>query len=410
MSGLYRFFPTPSDRMGTLWALSSIRDAVIIEYGPGGTTHYSMEGIFKINGDIRASAYTTHIDEADVVMGDSSRLEQAVLEVDAVYSPAYIFIIASSLASVIGADVEGIVRSLADRVKAKLIVYTSGGFQGDYTKGVSRVLSDLATHVVQPTEAIIPASYNLIGCCVDDYRYASNVRAIRQTLSDALGMRCQCVFTSDTSITEIENASSAAMNIVLRHEGVACAEILKTRFGAEYVYGVPVGYQATLEWTEQIAKQIGRKPDAEYLAEKKQRGRELSMRIKMRLRKAANRNAVLSGGYDAVRAFERFLRDEIGLTVCAALIHHGNFDGNAPSHYIWNAKEHEKENAIDAHAPAFVFGDAVLLRFAKPGTFIAQIQNPNLDEVIVTAHKPTYGFEGADEWIERLLTANSGGM
>ena len=40
--GLCRYLPTPSDRMGILWSLLAIEDSVIVEYGPAGTTHFSM--------------------------------------------------------------------------------------------------------------------------------------------------------------------------------------------------------------------------------------------------------------------------------------------------------------------------------------------------------------------------------
>ncbi len=45
---LTRFLPVPSDRMGIIWSLLSIKDAVVLEYGSAGTTHYSM----SLYGDI----------------------------------------------------------------------------------------------------------------------------------------------------------------------------------------------------------------------------------------------------------------------------------------------------------------------------------------------------------------------
>ena len=41
-TGIVRYLPTPSDRMGLLWTLLTIKDGVILELGPSGTTHYSM--------------------------------------------------------------------------------------------------------------------------------------------------------------------------------------------------------------------------------------------------------------------------------------------------------------------------------------------------------------------------------
>ena len=39
-TGIVRYLPTPSDRMGLLWTLLTIKDGVILELGPSGTTHY----------------------------------------------------------------------------------------------------------------------------------------------------------------------------------------------------------------------------------------------------------------------------------------------------------------------------------------------------------------------------------
>ncbi len=37
---LCRFYPAPSDRMAIIWSLMPIKDAVVLEYGPAGTTHF----------------------------------------------------------------------------------------------------------------------------------------------------------------------------------------------------------------------------------------------------------------------------------------------------------------------------------------------------------------------------------
>ena len=39
---LCRYLPVPSDRMGIIWSLLSVKDSIILEYGPAGTTHFSM--------------------------------------------------------------------------------------------------------------------------------------------------------------------------------------------------------------------------------------------------------------------------------------------------------------------------------------------------------------------------------
>lgn len=402
MSGLTKFFPTPSDKMGVLWALSAIKGAYIIEYGPGGTTHYSMEGIFKINGEILSNTYTTHIDEDDVVMGDTEKLRKTILEVDQVYRPPYIFVIASSLISVIGTDVDGVIHALKDQVNARIITYQSGGFKGDYTVGVRRVLSDLAEHVVQPADCKVEGTYNLIGCCLDDYRYAANIRAIQSILSDALGLRCQCVFTAGCSIHEIEAASSASLNIVLRHEGRSCAETLARRFGSPYINAHPIGYQATIDMITAVAKSLNLVPDVQYMDAQREHARRCLMQSKGHLRRAASKSTVISGGYDAVLAYSRFLGDELGLSIDAALVNHVRPEG-AQEPFLFKVTEADKQLAVSKYSPAFLFGDAVLLHAAVHPCLKRQIQNPNLQRVITTTHKPHMGFDGANDIIEQLL-------
>ena len=76
---LTRFLPVPSDRMGILWSLLAIDGCVVLEYGPAGTTHFSVGLFGELGVDRQNRLFTTHMSEDDVVMGDVSRLEKAAL-------------------------------------------------------------------------------------------------------------------------------------------------------------------------------------------------------------------------------------------------------------------------------------------------------------------------------------------
>ena len=101
----YKYFPVANDRMGIIWTLSSIKDACIVEFGPAGTTHYAIEGIGSLNGEDESKVYSTHMDQSDVTFGKYERLEKAIVEIDKNISPKYIFVMASSISSIIGADI-----------------------------------------------------------------------------------------------------------------------------------------------------------------------------------------------------------------------------------------------------------------------------------------------------------------
>ena len=105
---LTRYFPSPSDRMAIIWSLLPIQDGIVLEYGPAGTTHFGGGLYGSLGFRMRGRLYTTHISEDDVVMGDVSRLEKAILEIDAMYAPKVIFVVASAVIAVIGTDVKGL--------------------------------------------------------------------------------------------------------------------------------------------------------------------------------------------------------------------------------------------------------------------------------------------------------------
>lgn len=147
-----KYFPVASDRMGMIWTISSIEGACIIEFGPAGTTHFAIEGIGSLNGEEKSKIYSTHMDQGDVTFGKYDRLENSILEIDENINPKYIFVMASSVSSVIGADVESVCSTMQDKVKAKLIPITTAGLKYDYTVGVENTLLLLINNVVKSRE------------------------------------------------------------------------------------------------------------------------------------------------------------------------------------------------------------------------------------------------------------------
>ena len=160
---LCRYLPTPSDRMAVMWTLLNVGQAVVLEYGPAGTTHYSM-GLFGNMGiSPDQTLFTTHMSEDDVVMGDVTRLEDAIVELDRNYSPKVIFVIASAITAVIGTDLIGVCAYMQERVKARLIAMENGGFRGDYTVGLREAYAMLARELAGSGRESGRKTYNVLG-------------------------------------------------------------------------------------------------------------------------------------------------------------------------------------------------------------------------------------------------------
>lgn len=54
-------------------------------------------------------------------MGDVTRLEKAIVEIDETYAPKVIFVVASAVIAVIGTDIKGVCRYMQEKVNAKQI-------------------------------------------------------------------------------------------------------------------------------------------------------------------------------------------------------------------------------------------------------------------------------------------------
>lgn len=407
---LYKYLPMPSDRMGTLWALTSIKDACIIEYGPAGTTHYGIEGFMQLNAELRSKLYTTHMDESDIVMGDSTRLEETIKEVDSIYKPRVIFVIASSISSIIGIDIENVCDNLRDEVKAKLIAFTGGGFRGDYTLGIREVLIALAKDVVNNCDEKIPNTFNLIGCNVDSYNFLSDTKEIENIMRECFGYKLNAIFTANSTLEEIENAARAGLNIVLRSEGLECAQILKDKHDTPYVEGSPYGLKGTLSWIKNIEEVLSITANQGYIAKETERARKNIMRFKFAVMPYKGLRTILAGNYDFVIDIFSFLKDELSLGIEKTFVNHNirganyrNMDENICNLTMVNPKEEEREGVISEVNPDILLGDGITLEMGQGAPIKLQVSNPNLDRINMYEYTPFMGFNGITYTIELLI-------
>ncbi len=407
---LYKYLPVPSDRMGLLWTLGSIKDICIVEYGPAGTTHYAMESLMRMNAELRAGLYTTDMDESEVVMGDTSRLETTIREVDQMYRPSVICVVGSSLVAVTGIDLKGVCHELQPEIAARLIAFESGGFQGDYPVGIREGLRILAEEAVKPPLRKEARTYNIIGCTIDMYNFAADLRELERLMERAFGYRLGTVFTAGTALPAIETAAAAEFNLVLRSEGLAAAKVLQERYGQHYVVGCPYGLKGTVAWLEKVGAILGRKPDTGYLAEETAVLQPQLFRQHMALFPYRKLQTVLAGAYDFLTEFAPFLVEELGLELTVLIVNHQL--GAADRHGLSQALRErliavDQETAVDTllkeTRPQLVLGDGMLITRVAANAIKIQVSNPNLDRILLYEHTPWVGFRGVTYLIERLL-------
>lgn len=317
--GLHRFKPLPSGRMGILWTLATIRDAALVEFGCMGHMLYSGVTLKRAGVHDACKLYSTHIDETDIALGGTSRLNHTIDNVVKRDQPRVIFLLPSSIPEVIGTDLPALCEELQpDYPSVRLLPFGYGGFNVAQHRGVQEALLLLAKTLPVDVKRTPQPTFNIIGSCADLFRFQADAIELIRIMEGTFGIKPLCVMTSDTSVTEIENMGGAHINLIIRREGEPVAKHLEQRFGTPYLLGRPYGIDGTGQWLEEIAELSGLTANNAFLkAQRKLSWQQLAsvMPSFQHIVRAHPGEAVLSlGGHaDVVRGILAFGCNELSL-------------------------------------------------------------------------------------------------
>lgn len=395
--------PYASERMGIIWTLGTVAGACILEFGPEGSTHYAAAQHGTYNGKMSASLYTTGLTEKEVVFGDLSILEKGACELIKINRPSHLFVLPSAVSEIIGVDIDSVCQGLNQSSDTEVLGLGGISLDSDYTVGVERVLSLLAEKVVQEPTDIGIKKYNIIGSGMDCYNYKADFKEIERMMADAFGFYPQANFTGDSSMKSLKSAGEAACNIVLRKEGIPCAQILKERFGQPYCYGAPYGIAGTISWIKAVERMIHVQPLMDFLKKEVLQVKELKDRLDYhkRISRCTDASFVISGRYDLLKSCGPFIRDELQFQIKGAVLTHPVLTGETDE-FMFFRDDTEKYAYISSKYPDFLLADAVTLQHFKGQIPGIQISNPNLGAIRLYSYTPFMGFRGAQVIIQEL--------
>lgn len=397
---IYKYFPVASDRMGIIWTLSSIKDLYIIEFGPSGTTHYAVESIGQLNGEDFLNIYSTHMSESDITFGKYDRLEKSIKEVDLNKKPKYIFVMASSISSIIGTDIEAICEEIQGEVNAKLIPIKTGGLKADYNAGVEEALEIIVKNIVKDS-SVKSNKVNIIGSNIDSFNFLSDCNEIKRLMKELFDKDINTIFTSYTSIDDIEKAAEAELNIVLRKEGLKAAEYMNKKFNIPYIYGKPIGLENTISWIKEVQALMNYDLKEDILNEEIQSVKKYIFRLKMRLRSLKLKDLAIFGDYDTVYNLKKFAL-ELGLNVVRAeVLYNCNIE---EKDILKNTGELNRMIFLKNNNIDILFGDGPSLDMESSAKIKVQVSNPNLKSINIYPYAPYVGFRGVVLLIEKLLS------
>lgn len=400
---LCRYLPTPSDRMGVIWTLLSAKGAVVLEYGPAGTTHFSVSMYGQMGVEPNQSLFTTHLSEDDIIMGDVTRLEEAIREIDKGYHPEVIFVVSSSVTSIIGADIEGVCNYMEREINARLIPVDTGGFKGDYSlgmrEGYSLLTKSFATEQAERKEA----TYNVLGASGCDYRMRSDLWELRSLMKEAFSYTEHGVLGIDSSVTTLKGLGAAKVNLVLREEALEAAEYLEKTYGTPYVYGAPYGYEGTTRWLKNVSDTIGVPVTPELTAKLRMRKMNTAgykMYASMYAHKENRPQAVIVGDVNRIQGFSDAL-EEVCIPVTLKISNH-SLAGFDAGDMIKPAKEREKIELLKGKPYSLVLGDDISLHLCDESCEKVVTSFPLIRSKQIAEHMPFMGIRGMDYLLEAV--------
>jgi nitrogenase molybdenum-cofactor synthesis protein NifE len=243
---------------GTIKALSTIKNAIILVHGPKGCV-YHINYILGLRGDRPSEIFSTCLDEHDVIFGAEEKLTRAIVELDGTFQPDFLFVLSCCASGIIGEDVSAAVSRAI--VQSRAIALDSGGFEGDHAGGYRDTLATIAAALAGSTGESLTRTVNLIGVL----RLGPDLHEIRHILASS-GIEVNAVLTAGLEKDMLARVGDVALNVVVCEvSGQAAAEVLREKFGTPYIVtSLPIGTQATDVFLQIIRSALSLCYDPEY--------------------------------------------------------------------------------------------------------------------------------------------------
>jgi nitrogenase molybdenum-cofactor synthesis protein NifE len=218
---------------GAMIVLGCIADAAHLVHGPIACLGNSWEsrGTVTRRGDLHRRAYTTDLDELDIVYGGADKLLAAIRETVRDSRPRAVFVYATCITGMIGEDIGAVCRTAEAELGLPVIPVDAPGFVGPKNLGnrlAGEVLLERVIGTAEPA-TVPPLAVNVIG----EYNIAGDLDLIEPLLARA-GFPVLARITGNATFDEIRGAHRARLNVV-----VCGRALINVARGMEARYGIP---------------------------------------------------------------------------------------------------------------------------------------------------------------------------
>lgn len=239
---------------GAKIALQPIVDVAHLVHGPIACEGNSWDNRHSASSgsQIYRTAFTTDINELDVIYGGEKRLFKSVREIIEKYDPPAVFVYQTCVTALIGDDIEAVCKRASEKFNKPVIPVNSPGFAGPKNLGNKLGAESVLDYVIGTQEPAFTTPYdiNIIG----EYNLVGELWQIKPLL-DALGVRILSCISGDGRYNEIATAHRAKANMMVCSKSmINIATKMEKRWGIPYFEGSFYGIEDMSTTLREIAR------------------------------------------------------------------------------------------------------------------------------------------------------------
>lgn len=296
---------------GATRALAGIKDALILQHSVVGCQWGSLA--FRYAGkpyNVRQASDVMY--NEDIINGGEQVLRKALQEAEQVFSQCgAVFVVSGCVPNMIGDDVEGILASVASRLR--LVHIKAPGYAGNIDSGVEAVYLALLP-LMQAGLEKLPRSINILGMMNDDPYADNDLAELRKILGTKVKINCA---VQDCSLRYIEAMPQAELNVCFGY-GEALAKKMQERFGVPYLKAAyPYGAAGMQNFLRKLGEALQLDFSAE-IAEQETAAKNLAYRCADYLTNLYQLPVAIAADKAHLEGLQNFLADELGLRVVIA--------------------------------------------------------------------------------------------
>lgn len=230
------------DTSGVCSALYELGGMVVMHDPSGCNSTYSTHDEPRWY-DTDSLIFISGLTEKDAIFGNDEKVISDTVNAALQLKPRFIAIAGSPIPYITGCDFNGIAMEIESRCGIPSFGLETDGMHS-YVHGASIAFSAYCERMCKTMKKSEEISINILGVTPLDFSVNGSVTSMRKAFTER-GIKVMSIMAMESDFSDIENAGSASVNLVVSSCGLKCAEVLKRKFGIPYVIGTPYGKKVT---------------------------------------------------------------------------------------------------------------------------------------------------------------------